>query len=93
MVKSLPANVGDLRDKGLSPELGRSPGGGHGNPLQYSSLGNPRDRGAWQATVHAVANSWTRLKQFSMQHTLCSKIWALNYKVTMYDKSESSQGS
>ena len=56
MVKSLPANVGDLRDKGLSPELGRSPGGGHGNPLQYSSLGNPRDRGAWQATVHAVAN-------------------------------------
>ena len=75
MVKSLPANVGDLRDKGSSPELGRSPGGGHGNPLQYSSLGNPMDRGAWQATVHAVANSWTRLKQFSMHtHTVLQNL-------------------
>ena len=47
--------------------LGRedSPGGGHGNPLQYSCLENPMDRGAWWATVHSVAQSWTRLKQLS----------------------------
>ena len=50
-VKNLPANAGDT---GLIPELGRSPGGGRGNPLQYSCLGNPMDRGAWQATVHGV---------------------------------------
>ena len=43
--------------------LGRSPGGGHGNPLQYFYLENPMDRGAWQATVHGVAMSWTHLKQ------------------------------
>ena len=54
MVKNLPANAGDV---GLIPGLGRVPGGGHGNPLQYSCLENPMDRGAWQATVHAVAES------------------------------------
>ena len=48
MVKNLPANAGDTRDTGLIPGLGRSPGGGHGNPLQYSCLENPMDRGAWQ---------------------------------------------
>ena len=52
MVKNPPANVGDERDMGLIPGLGRSPGEGNVNPLQYSSLGNPMDRGAWQATVH-----------------------------------------
>ena len=62
-------NAGDTGDPGLIPGLGRSPGGGHGNPLQYSCLENPLDRGAWQATVHRVAKSWTRLKQLSM-HTL-----------------------
>ena len=62
MVKNLPANAGDL---GSIPGSGRSPGGGHGNPLQYSGLGNPMDRGAWWATVHGVAKSWTRLKQLS----------------------------
>ena len=61
VVKNLPANVGDIRDADLIPGSGRSPGRGHGNPLQYSCLGNPIDRGAWQATVHGVANSWTRL--------------------------------
>ena len=55
VVKNLPANAGDVRDAGSSPELGGSPGGGHGNLLQYSCLENPRDRGAWQATVHGVA--------------------------------------
>ena len=59
MVKSLPANAGDTRDAGSIPGLGRSPGGGNGNPLQYSCLGNPMDRGAWQATVLEVAKSQT----------------------------------
>ena len=56
-IKNLPANAGDVRDVGLIPGLGRSPGGGHGNPLQYCCLENPRDRGAWQATVHRVTKS------------------------------------
>ena len=51
------------RDAGLTPGLGRSPGGGHGNPLQNSCLENPMDREAWWATVHRVAKSWTQLKQ------------------------------
>ena len=51
MVKNLPANAGNVRDTGSIPELGRSPGGGNGNPLQCSCLENPMDRGAWQATV------------------------------------------
>ena len=59
MVKNLPANAGDLRDANLIPGWGRSPGGGHVSPLQYSCLENPMDRGAWQATVHRVAQSWT----------------------------------
>ena len=54
VVKNLPANAGDVRDAGLIPGLGRSAGGGHGNPLQYSCLENPRDRGAWRAMVHRV---------------------------------------
>ena len=54
MVKNPPANMGDIRDTGSIPGLGRSSGGGHGNPLQYSCLENPRDRGAWQATVLGV---------------------------------------
>ena len=59
MVKNLPANAGDIRDTGSIPALGRSPGGGHGNSLQYSFLENPLDRGAWQATVHRVTKSRT----------------------------------
>ena len=58
-VKNSPANAGDIRDVGLIPGSGRSPGGGHGNPLQYSCLENPKEGGAWQATVHEVAKSWT----------------------------------
>ena len=54
MVKNLPANAGGIRDAGLIPRSGRSPGGGHVNPLQYSCLGNPMDKGAWWATVHGV---------------------------------------
>ena len=52
MVKNLPAKAGDIRDVGSIPGSGRSPGEGHGNPLQYSCLENPMDRGAWQAMVH-----------------------------------------
>ena len=59
VVENLPANAGDIRDVGLSPGSGRSPGGGHSNPLQYSCLENPMDRGAWQATVHGIAESDT----------------------------------
>ena len=55
LVKNLPANAGDIRDAGLIPGSGRSRGGGHGNPLQYSWLGNPMDKGACWATVHSVA--------------------------------------
>ena len=57
MVKNLPGNAGDIRDVGSIPGLGRSSGGGHGNPLQYSCLENAMDRGAWQATVHRVTVS------------------------------------
>ena len=59
VVNSLPANAGDIKDVGLIPELGGSPGGGHGNPLQYYCLGNAMDRGAWRAMVHRVAKSQT----------------------------------
>ena len=56
--KESACHVGDL---GFIPGLGRFPGGGHSNPFQYSCQENPIDRGAWQATVHGVAMSWTRL--------------------------------
>ena len=62
MVKNPPANAGDIRDGGLIHGSGRSPGGGHGNPLQYWCLENPMDGGAWGATVHRVTKSRTRLK-------------------------------
>ena len=65
LVKSLLANAGDVKDAGLIPGLGRSPGGGHGNPLWYSCLENLMDKGAWWATVHSVVQSWTRLKWFT----------------------------
>ena len=63
VVKNLPANAGDIRDVGPIQGSGRSPGGGNGNPLQDLCLENPMDRGAWRATVHGVAKSWTQLSQ------------------------------
>ena len=60
-------NAGDV---GLIPGLGRSPGGGHGNPLEYSCLEKPMGRGAWRATVHSVAKSQTQVKQLSMHAQL-----------------------
>ena len=59
VVKNLPASVGDIKDVGSIPGSERSPGGGHGNPFQYSCLENPMDREAWWAAVHKVAQSQT----------------------------------
>ena len=66
MVKNLPVNAGDVRDAGSIPGSGRSPGGGHGNPLRYSCLENPMDRGAWQAILHRLVKSWIQLKRLSI---------------------------
>ena len=60
--KNSPVGAGNIRDMGSVPGSGRPPGGGHDNPLQYSCLENPMDRGAWRATVHRVTKVWTRLK-------------------------------
>ena len=60
MVKNLHASAGGIRDAGLVPGSGRSPGGGHGHPLQCSGLQNPMDRGAWWAMVHRVTKRWAR---------------------------------
>ena len=59
VTQNLPANAGDARDVGSIPSSGGSPRGGSGNPLKYSCLENPMDRGAWWATVHSVAKSQT----------------------------------
>ena len=66
MVKNLPATAGNLRDEGLIPGSGKSPGGGHSNPLQYSCLENSMDREALWATIHGVTKNWTQLKQLSI---------------------------
>ena len=68
VVKNPPANAGDLRDSSWIPGLGIFPGEGHGNPLQYSCLENPMDRGAEWATVHRITKSQTQLKGLS-KHT------------------------
>ena len=72
MVKNPPANSGDIRDAGLSPPLGRSPGGGHGDPLQYSCLENPMDSEARWVTVRRVAQSRTQLKRLSTDACILS---------------------
>ena len=64
--KNLPANAGDTGNVGLIPGLGRSPGGGNGNPLQYSSLNNTMNRRAWQAIVHGVTKSQTQLSNLTL---------------------------
>ena len=68
VVKNPPVNVRDIRDVGSIPGLGRSLGGEHGNPIQYSCLENPMERGTWKAMIHRVLKSWTRLKWLS-RHT------------------------
>ena len=81
VVKKLPANAGDIRDAGSIPGLGRTPGGGHGNPLQYCCLENPMERGAWWTIVHRVTESQTQLRQ-----QLCIALWKVNHS-TRYSKS------
>jgi len=67
VVKNLHANAGDPGDMGSILGSGRSSGQGNGNPLQYSCLEKPMDRGDWRATVHGVAQNWTQLKRLSTQ--------------------------
>ena len=81
VVENLPASAGDLIDTGSIPGLGRSPGGRHGNPLQYSCLENPMNRGACQGAVPRVAQSWTQLKRLSMYP--CMALFALWGNVTV----------
>ena len=71
VVKNIPANAGDTGDAGSIPGWGRSPGEGNGNPLQYSCLVNPMDRGAWRATIHGIAKSCTWL---SMHAGTCTYV-------------------
>ena len=71
MVKNPPANAGNTGDMGSIPESGRSPGGGNGNPLWYSYMGNPTDRGVWQATAsRGVSKSQTQLRMHACTHAL-----------------------
>ena len=71
------ASAGDVRDMGSNPRPGRPPGEEHGNPLQYSCLAHPMDRGAWWPTVHRVAKSQTRLKQLSTaQHSMHLNVYS-----------------
>ena len=76
VIKNLPANARDLRDAGSILGSGRCPVGGNGNPLQYSCLENPMDRGVCQAIVHRISKSWTRLEQLSM-HTCIYRVLSL----------------
>ena len=69
VVKNLPANAWDARDMDIIPGSERFPGEGNGNPLQYSCLENPMDRGAWSATAHVVTKSWTQLSDWTHTHT------------------------
>ena len=75
MAENPTAKAGDIRDAGSIPGLGGSPGGGHGNPLQYSCPKNPMDRGAWWATVCRVIKSQTQLNQLSMHKKFRPKFW------------------
>ena len=77
VVKSLPANAGDVGDSGLIPRLGRSPGARHDHPLQYSCLENPMDRGAWWATLHGVAKSQIWLNNWAQIPAESSLSWLI----------------
>ena len=82
VVKNQPVNAGDTRDEGSIPGLGRSPGEGNGNPLQYSCLKSPVDRGAWWATVRGITKSWTRLKRLGMHVCVC-RLFAIAHQWTL----------
>ena len=72
LVKNLPTSAGDIGDSSLIPGLGRSPGGGNGNPLQYSCLEKSMDRGAWWAATYGVTKSWTWLNMYRHTHSVFS---------------------
>ena len=81
----LVVNAGDVRDVGSISGLGKSPGGGHGNPLEYSCLENPMDRRAWWTTVHGVPKSWTRLKRLSSSRRFSVNVgWRNEQKVRLH---------
>ena len=77
LVKNLPTDAGDLRDVSLGWDVGLTPGEGLGNPLEYSDLGNPMDRGVWQATVHRVTRGQTQLKRLGTG-THWNVMWTLH---------------
>ena len=85
VVKNPPANARDINDMGSTPRSGKSSGGGHSNPLQYSCLENPMDRGIWWATVHKVAKSRTQPKPLS-RHILFSIAAVIVFKSLRLDK-------
>ena len=74
VVKKPLARARDIRDVSSTPDSGRSPGGGHGNPLQYSFLENPVDRGAWWATVYRVTKNQTQRGNLACTHTYFIKL-------------------
>ena len=74
MVKNSSANAGGIIDVSSIPGLGRSPGGGHGNPLQYSCLENAMGRGAWQAMVHRVTKSQSQLKRLGIHDEIDASV-------------------
>ena len=81
------ASAYDVGDPGSVPGPGRSPGKGNGNPLQYSCLGNPTDRGVWWATVHGVTKSWTQLRDFTIVKSVYTRVvYIQNLQIT-YGKS------
>ena len=84
-VKNLPANSGDVRDMSSIPGLGRFPGGGNGNSLQYSCSENPMDRDAWRAMVFRVRKSWTQLKQFRIHAELINNVVLVPFVVLVLD--------
>ena len=86
VVENLPANPRDVRDTGSIPGSGRSPGGGYSNPLQYSCLENPKDRAAWRATVHRIAESWTWLKWLNKNPPDC-RSFASMWNIFLHQKS------
>ena len=92
VVKNLPANTGDIREASSIPGSGRSSEGGNSNPLQYSCLENPMDRGAWGAIVYRVAKNWTQLKWLSthhniLSHELCNSFEVLEFQKKLQSKS------
>ena len=82
--KNLPANAGDAGDASLIPRSGRSLGGGHGNPMQYSCLENLVDRGAWQATAHGVAEELDVTSWLNNIYKLLTSLWAVSHSLVFW---------